>query len=431
MPGSRRYSRFVEMPLAPQRRPRVRARRVPARFRACLIAVLALIAGGPGAAQPATEVRALWVTRASLTSPDSIAALVRSARAAGFNTLLVQVRGRGDAYFADGLEPRADGLVDQRPDFDPLQAVITRARGEGLRVHAWVNVNLVASAHELPVSRGHVVYRHPEWLMVPRPLAVELARAGTRSPEFLGRLARWTRAADDVEGLFTSPALPEAADHLVGLIDDLVARYPVDGVHLDYVRYPGPEFDYNLGVLRAFRADLEPVLPVAERQRYDPRSVADLIALTDLYPERWAGFRRSRLNALVMRIRTAIKARRPAVLLSAAVFPDAAEASARRFQDWRFWIENRWLDAVCPMAYTQDAGIFETQIASAREVAGPKLVWAGIGAYRLTAARTVEHIAAARRLGASGVILFSYDSLVQPPRGVDTLASIGRAAFAP
>ena len=48
-----------------------------------------------------------------------------------------------------------------------------------------------------------------------------------------------------------------------------------------------------------------------------------------------------------------------------------------------------------------------------------------------TAARTVENIETARRLGASGVILFSYDSLVQPPRGLDTLASIGRAAFTP
>jgi uncharacterized lipoprotein YddW (UPF0748 family) len=376
-------------------------------------------------------VRALWVTRASLTSPESIASLVRSARSSGFNTLLVQVRGRGDAYYADGLEPRADGLASQRADFDPLQTVITRARAEGLRVHAWVNVNLVASAHELPAGRGHIVYRHPEWLMVPKSLAVELARAGSRSPEFLGRLARWTRAADDVEGLFSSPALPEAAAHVVAVIDDLVARYAVDGVHLDYLRYPGPEFDYNLGVLREFRADLEPRLSEAERRRFDSRSVGDLIALTDLYPERWAGFRRSRLNSLVIRIRTAVKQRRPGVLLSAAVFPDASEAAARRFQDWRFWVENRWLDVVCPMAYTQDAGVFDAQITSARQVAGPGPVWAGIGAYRLTAARTVENIETARRLGASGVILFSYDSLVQPPRGVDTLASIGRAAFTP
>jgi uncharacterized lipoprotein YddW (UPF0748 family) len=394
-------------------------------------ALLLAVGAGDFKAQPSPEVRALWVTRVSLNSPESIAALVRSARASGFNTLLVQVRGRGDAYFADGLEPRADGLAAQRPDFDPLQAVITRAHGEGLRVHAWVNVNLVASAAELPAGRGHVVYRHPEWLMVPRPLAVELARAGSRSPEFLGRLARWTRANDEVEGLFTTPALPEAAAYTVAVIDDIVARYPVDGVHLDYIRYPGPEFDYNLGVLREFRADLEPRLPDAERRRFDARSVGDLIALTDMYPDRWAGFRRSRLNALVMKIRTAVKQRRPGIVLSAAVFPDANEAAVRRFQDWRFWVENRWIDVVCPMAYTQDAGIFDAQIASARQVAGLGPVWAGIGAYRLTPARTVENIETARRLGASGVILFSYDSLVQPPRGVDTLASIGRAAFTP
>ena len=396
------------------------------------VAALLLVAGaGNFKAQPSSEVRALWVTRVSLTSPESISALVRSARASGFNTLLVQVRGRGDAYFADGLEPRADGLAAQRPDFDPLQLVITRAHAEDLRVHAWVNVNLVASAAELPAGRGHVIYRHPEWLMVPRPLAVELARAGSRSPEFLGRLARWTRASDEVEGLFTTPALPEAAAHTVAVIDDIVARYPVDGVHLDYVRYPGPEFDYNLGVLREFRADLEPRLPDAERRRFDARSVGDLIALTDMYPERWAGFRRSRLNALVMKIRTAVKQRRPGIVLSAAVFPDANEAAVRRFQDWRFWVENRWIDVVCPMAYTQDAGMFDAQIASARQVAGLASVWAGIGAYRLTPARTVQNIETARRLGASGVILFSYDSLVQPPRGVDTLASIGRAAFTP
>jgi uncharacterized lipoprotein YddW (UPF0748 family) len=210
-----------------------------------------------------------------------------------------------------------------------------------------------------------------------------------------------------------------------------VARYPVDGVHLDYLRYPGPDFDYNLGVLREFRADLEPRLAESERRRFDPRSVGDLIALTDLYPERWAGFRRSRLNALVMRIRTAVKQRRPGIILSAAVFPDATEAATRRFQDWRFWVENRWLDVVCPMAYTQDASVFDAQIASARQVAGARPVWAGIGAYRLSAARTVENIETARRLGASGVILFSYDSLIQPPRGLDTLASIGRAAFTP
>jgi uncharacterized lipoprotein YddW (UPF0748 family) len=399
-----------------------------------LAAALGTIVGAspPGqASDSGAEVRALWVTRASLTSAASISSLVRSARDAGFNTLLVQVRGRGDAYYSEGLEPRPDGLLRQPMDFDPLQSVITRARADGLRVHAWVNVNLVASAADLPSSRSHVIYRRPEWLMVPRPLSVELARAGTRSPEFVGRLARWTRAQDDVEGLFTTPIVPEAAAHVVSVVDDLVARYPLDGLHLDYIRYPGPDFDYSLSALRLFREDIEPALSLEEKRRFDPRSIGDLIALADAYPERWAGFRRARLNALVMRIRTAVKARRPGVLLSAAVFPDAAEASGRRFQDWRFWVENRWIDVLCPMAYTPELALFTSQIASAQLLAGGSPVWAGIGAYRLTPTRTVENIAAARRLGASGVVLFSYDSLVQAPSGADTLASIGRAAFTP
>src|SRR4051812_12626716 len=52
------------------------------------------------------EVRAMWVLRTSLTTPDHIASLVRTARDHGFNTLFVQVRGRGDAYFRGGVEPR-------------------------------------------------------------------------------------------------------------------------------------------------------------------------------------------------------------------------------------------------------------------------------------------------------------------------------------
>jgi uncharacterized lipoprotein YddW (UPF0748 family) len=81
------------------------------------------------------------------------------------------------------------------------------------------------------------------------------------------------------------------------------------------------------------------------------------------------------------------------------------------------------------MAYTPDAGVFATQIAAARQIAGDHPLWAGIGAYRLSADQIVENVQAARRLGAAGVILFSYDSLTEPPRGRAYLAQVARAAF--
>ena len=95
------------------------------------------------------------------------------------------------------------------------------------------------------------------------------------------------------------------------------------------------------------------------------------------------------------------------------------------------WVENRWLDVICPMAYTPDAATFAAQIASVRQVAGTQPVWAGIGAYRLSPAQTVDNIITARRLGASGIVLFSYDSLVHPPRGLEYLTTVSRAAFTP
>jgi uncharacterized lipoprotein YddW (UPF0748 family) len=399
-------------------------------FTVAIAAAAVLLSTGVQHAQSsAAEVRALWVTRASLTSPASIASLVDSASASGFNTLLVQVRGRGDAYFANSIEPRADALTGQPVDFDPLDVVLRRAHAQGLRVHAWIDVNLISSATEFATSRSHIVWRHPEWLMVPRPLAYDLAHTDVRSPEYVGKLARWTRAADDVEGLFSSPILPDAATHVIRIVDDLAQRYPVDGVHLDYIRYPGPQFDYSLGALQAFRQDLDSAMTPAERRRFDPSSVAALIAATDTYPDRWAGFRRSRLNALVMRLRTVVKERRPEAIVSAAVYPDAQEASSHRFQDWSMWVENRWLDVVCPMVYTPDARTFATQVALVRQVAGTRPVWAGIGAYRLSAAQTVDNILTARKLGATGIVLFSYDSLVHPPRGTEYLTSVSRDAF--
>src|ERR1044072_3655756 len=118
--------------------------------------------------QSNTETRALWVLRTSLTTPQSIATLVKSARDHGFNTLLVQVRGRGDAYYLGGVEPRATELLRQADDFDPLATVLETGHAAGLRIHAWMNINLISSAAELPSAREHLIYRHPAWLMVPR-----------------------------------------------------------------------------------------------------------------------------------------------------------------------------------------------------------------------------------------------------------------------
>jgi uncharacterized lipoprotein YddW (UPF0748 family) len=371
------------------------------------------------------EVRALWVLRTSLTSPDQIKRLVRAARDSGFNTLLVQVRGRGDAYFTQGLEPRPPQLSGTPASFDPLALTLTAAHTAGLRVHAWINVNLVASALMMPTDPGHVVRKHPEWLMVPHELALDLLRRDPHDPAYVARLATWTRAhASSVEGLFTSPIPLDAAHHVEAIVTDLVERYPVDGVHLDYVRYPTAEFDYSAAALAAFRESVQSDLSAAERTRLDARLVHEPLIYAETFPERWMLYRRARLTDLVARIRTTVKQHRPQAMLTAAVKPDAREAFETRLQDWQDWAGRGLLDAVCPMAYTSDLARFSHVVQGAARAAAPQALWAGIGAYRLDSAQTVSHIHAARAAGALGIALFSYDSLSGPE-----LKTIGRAAF--
>jgi len=406
-----------------------------------LLVLVGMVLSATGAASPAgapepdplPEVRALWVLRTSLSSPASIAALVQSARDHGFNTLLVQVRGRGDAYYNDSIEPRGADLQRQPASFDPLATVVGAAHAAGLRVHAWINVNLVASAVDLPLAREHLVYRHPDWLMVPRDIAQEVAKLPADSPAYVGKIARWTRGQPgELEGLYASPIIPAAAAYLEMVVRGIVSRYPVDGIHFDYARYPNARFDYSRLAIAEFRAAIRPRLDEGLRRQVDAREKVDLFAYPDARPDDWRAFRVARMTALMRRLRTVVKAERPDALVSVATKPDLREAYDDRLQDWGAWLHDGIVDVVCPMAYTPEAARFATQITAARAAANGRPIWAGIGAYRLTPSQTVDNIQTARRIGAAGVILFSYDSLIDPKLNAPGyLEKVARAAFQP
>lgn len=396
-----------------------------------LSAVASIDAKVEAAIAAKVETRALWVLRTSLTTPERIAALVRTAREHGFNTLLVQVRGRGDAYYLGGVEPRPAELLRQPDTFDPLATVLDAGHAAGLRVHAWVNVNLISSAADLPAAREHLVYRHPGWLMIPRVIAQELAAIEPESPAYVGKLARWTRTqASEIEGLYSSPIIPDAAAYTESLVRDLSHRYALDGVHLDYARYPSDRFDYSRPAIREFRTAVRGRLADATRRTLDAQEADDLFAYPDALPEEWRGFRVAKLTALMNRLHATIKRERPEAVVSVAVAPDMRDAYRQRLQDWGGWLDAGLIDAICPMAYTTEPARFAEQIAAAREAAGARAVWAGIGAYRLSPKETIDHILTARRLGANGILLFSYDSMVNPRQGsADYLAVVGRGAF--
>ncbi len=387
----------------------------------------------PTASPPLPADRGLWVVRTTLTHPDSVRAMVRRAVRAGFNTLLLQVRGRGDRYFADGLEPRAEPLRD-RPDYDPLALTLSEAHRLGLRVHAWVNVHLVSSAARLPADPDHLVHARPHLLAVSREIAAEIRGMDPSDPAYLERLRRHADAnRSRLEGLYSSPSHPDVKDHVYRVAMDLVERYELDGIHLDYVRYPSGEFDYSPDALARFRTWIRGWAGASARlAELDRATGENPFALTDSLPVAWSEFRRTQITDLVRRVYAGVKRRRPEAVVSAAVFPDPAVSLDERYQDWGSWIRAGIIDVVAPMAYTSDQERFGELIASAVAVGGPERVWAGVGTHLTTYEGAVEEISTARRLGVRGVMLFSYDWAVRSVEGagdITLLQRVGEAGF--
>lgn len=361
-------------------------------------------------------VRALWVVRTALVHPDSVRAVVERAHRGGFNTLLVQVRGRGDAWYRSGLEPRGEPLAGTHPSYDPLGLMVEEARGRGLQVHAWINAHLVAGARTLPTDELHLVNRRPEWLAVPRELARELFHVDPRAPGYREALMAHARAhSDQVEGLYSSPILPEATRHLAAVAADLAEGYDLDGIHLDYLRLPSPAFDYSRPALEAFRARLRATHPPAELRAAETRwREGEILAYAETFPRAWDDFRRDRVRETLEAVVAAVRRARPGLMVSAAVFPDPTDARAHRFQDWEDWLARGLLDVVAPMSYTNRNDAFAAALERARTVGGADRIWMGVGAYTNTFEEAVRRARWVGEAGLAGVALFSYDWAAGP-----------------
>jgi len=336
----------------------------------------------------------VWIVRTALVSPEAVDKVVDDAASAGLNALFVQVRGRGDSFYRSSLAPRSPLLERQPRNFDPLRRLLARARMRRLQVHAWVNV-LLAAHFGQPLPRGHVLEKHPDWAMVPKSVATAaLVARGARRLELIASAGR---SEGDVEGYYLSPSLAGVAAHLEDVVREIVHAYPVDGLHLDFIRYPGPSFDYSRAALEGFRRST---------------GGSDLIAGPSQRPAAWDAWRRDVLTALTTRLADAARRERPGLVLSAAVAPDEAQAVNQKFQDWPAWVKAGVVAALCPMTYTHDSRLFTQQLEAMRERNGAgHPMWAGIGAYRLDVAGIVEKVTLARRAGAQGVVLFSHESL--------------------
>jgi len=311
-----------------------------------------------------TELRAVWVSEtANLNWDTATAALQR----AGFNTMYVNFASGGAAFYPHSA------VLPSAVANDNIARGIQLARQRGIAVHA----KIIAA----------FMFKTPPGFQRKLTVANRIERGPGGAPVLQSGQA------------WLCPSQKTNRDLITGAIREILARYPVDGVQLDYIRFCEQPSCFCPHCRREFEQALGKPLK---------RWPADV--MTGAFTSRFIEWKQRVVNDWMRECSDEVRRARPGVPVSAAVFAELARAREEKAQDWKLWLDRGWLDYVCTMTYTAPLADFEARVRNQlATVPGQNLV-VGIGSWKLRQLTDITaQVDVVRRYGASGFAMFSYD----------------------
>ncbi|MDU1567707.1 MULTISPECIES: family 10 glycosylhydrolase [Clostridium] len=343
------------------------------------------------------DMKAVWITTVYNQDWPSVGArnnvaqqkqefinILEDIKSLGLNTVIVQVRPKGDALYKSNINPWSEvltGTQGKDPGYDPLTFITEEAHKRGIKVHAWLNpYRVTTSGTDANVlSENHFARQNPQTLIT------------------------------DGKALYYNPGLPEVRQHIIDTVDEIVRNYNVDGIHFDDYFYPG-------------------------------NNVND----SDAYSKYGNGmdigdFRRSSVNELVKAIYNKVKSINSNVEFGISPrgiwknnSSDPTGSDTRGAQsyydiygDTRTWIKNEWLDYVAPQVYWEignSAADYSKLIPWwSNEVNGTNVkLYIGHAVYKPTVAKEIDKQIELNRQypNVRGSIFFSYRDVKNNVEGV-------------
>lgn len=319
-----------------------RRRRTLPVIAALVLAVTAATGAAPATAaepEPPEQWRGYWVDafNEGIYTPAQVEELVGDALEVNANALIVQVARRYDCFCNRADYPRTDAAVAPAP-YDPLDEVIEQAHAAGLEVHAWVNFGTLWNSATPPRSPEHAFNAH--------------GPSATGADRWLNKRVDGTELVGN--NSFLDPANPAARDYVVRAIQSIVREYDVDGINLDYIRYP----DHNSTTTHSDWGYSE--TSIARFQAATGRT--DVPAPSDAQFTEW---RREQITSIVRRIYLGIFEIDPTVRLSNDGITygfgpqsvggwERTRTYAEVLQDWRGWLDEGIIDTVVAMNYKRE-----------------------------------------------------------------------------
>jgi uncharacterized lipoprotein YddW (UPF0748 family) len=321
------------------------------------------------------EQRAFWCHSAFGLRDQDWDAAIRLLKASGFNAILPNMLWGGLAYYPSEVLPEYGELAQKG---DQLAKCLAACKKYGVQCHVWkVNWNTGGRA--------------------PKAFLDKMRAEGRVQKEYAGEL----------KDEWLCPSHPANQTLEVEAMLEIARNYEVDGVHFDYIRYPGSECCFCDGCRARFEAALgHAVSKWPEDTRKD-----------EAVRQKWLAFRRAAIDTVVRRVAEEARKIRPGVKVSAAVFRNWPVDRDGVGQDWKLWCEKGWLDFVCPMDYIDSTTLFRNVVEAQKEYAGRVPLYPGIGLScwknPRDAVKLAQQIEAVRELGVPGFTVFNYDAYAE------------------
>ena len=335
-----------------------------------------------------------WPSKAGLPVSRQKAELItmlNKAKGLNMNAVVLQVRPSCDALYQSAIEPASpwlSGTMGKSPGYDALAFAVAECHARGMELHAWVNPFRAKTSEKQVVPASHITRRQPGWV---------------RSYE--GKV-------------WLDPGLPEVRSYSLRVISDIVARYDIDGIHIDDYFYPYPKNP---------KARPIPEFPDATAYRRYGKGQSR------------GDWRRANINTFVASMYRSVKAKKPWVKVGISPFgiwkpgvPSGTRADLdpmnMLYADSRTWLRNGWLDYLSPQLYWPIKGeqSYSKLIAwwDSQNVKRRHL-WPGIASERIGVKRPASEIGNQiamarhpRRNSSPGHIHWSAKALMSNKRGV-------------
>jgi uncharacterized lipoprotein YddW (UPF0748 family) len=282
------------------------------------------------------EIRAVWEHSGQGLYPGDWPRTFREIKRYGITDIFVNVAGAGFAHYPSKILPPSTTYTQRG---DQLAECLKASVETGIRVHAWIMC--------FTGTRGSAS-------------CMQLfAKKGWRIRNKKGELTE-----------YLAPSNAELQQYLLSAIEELTLKYPVHGVHLDFVRwYEGAKLPKNA------------TKPVGQ---------------------------------FVTRARMKVKCARPSVFFSTAVFGKYPSCVAAIGQDWQSWLDAGIVDWMVPMNYIEDNSKYTALIKQQCQYpSNAKKIVSGIGVTaiesRLNVRQVIDQIKIARNHGAAGIAFFDLD----------------------